>query len=132
MQLLRVAFIAATGAFGALAQQTAPDLILSHAKIITVDERFSIAQSLAIKGERIVAVGSNQEIARLAGPGTRTLDLRGRAVVPGLIDNHSHVLRAAGTWAKELRFDGVVSRKRAVRCCERGSRPLRRANGSTA
>jgi predicted amidohydrolase YtcJ len=114
IQLFRVAFVAVICAFSTLAQQTAPDLILSHAKIITVDERFSIAQSLAIKGERIVAVGSNQEIARLAGPGTRTLDLGGRAVVPGLIDNHSHVLRAAGTWAKELRFDGVVSRKQAV------------------
>lgn len=98
----------------ATAQQTAPDLILSNGKIITVDERFSIAQAVAIKGERILAVGTNQEMARLASPNTRTVDLAGRAVIPGLIDNHMHLLRAASTWAKELRFDGVFSRKRAV------------------
>ena len=97
-----------------LAQQPAPDLILSNGKIITVDERFSIAQAVAMQGEKIVAVGTNQEISRLAGPNTRTVDLRGRAVIPGLIDNHMHLLRAAATWTKELRFDGVESRKRAV------------------
>ncbi len=54
-----------------------PDLILSNGKIITVDERFTIAQAVAIKGDRIMAVGNNQDIARLAGPGTRRIDLRG-------------------------------------------------------
>src|SRR5205809_1004154 len=96
------------------AQQAAPDVILSNGKIITVDERFTIAQAVAIRGDRIVAVGTNQDIAPLAGPNTRRIDLRGRAVIPGLIDNHMHLLRAATTWQKELRFDGVVSRKQAT------------------
>ena len=96
------------------AQQPAPDLILTNGKIITVDERFTIAQALAIRGDRIVAVGSSADIARLAGPNTRRTDLAGRAVIPGLIDNHIHLLRAANTWARELRFDGIESRKRAV------------------
>jgi predicted amidohydrolase YtcJ len=96
------------------AQQAAPDQILSNGKIITVDERFSIAQAVAIKGDRIVAVGSNASIARLAGPNTRTTDLHGRAVVPGLIDNHVHLLRAASTWTKEVRLDRITSRKAAV------------------
>jgi predicted amidohydrolase YtcJ len=95
-------------------QQPAPDLILSNGKIITVDERFSIAQAVAIKGDRIVAVGSNQDITRLAGPGTRRIDLRGRAVTPGLIDNHMHLLRAGTTWQYEVRLDGVETRKRAL------------------
>src|SRR5262249_45751524 len=95
------------------AQQTAPDVILSNGKIVTVDERFTIAQSVAIRADRIVAVGSNQEIARLAGPTTRTIDLKGKSVVPGLIDNHLHLLRAGTTWLNELRFDGVTSRKQA-------------------
>ena len=56
-------------------QQPAPDLILSNGKIITVDERFTIAQAVAIKGDRIVAVGTNQDMARLAGPNTRRIDL---------------------------------------------------------
>ena len=105
-------------AFGAAAtlhaQQAAPDLILTNGKIITVDERFSTGQAVAIRGDRIAAVGSNQEIAQLAGPNTRRIDLRGRAVIPGLIDNHMHLLRAATTWARELRFDGVESRKQAI------------------
>jgi predicted amidohydrolase YtcJ len=96
------------------AQQTAPDLVLSNGKIITVDERFTIAQAVAIQGERIVAVGTNQEIDRLAGTNTRRIDLMGRAVIPGLIDNHMHLLRAGTTWLRELRFDGVESRKQAI------------------
>jgi hypothetical protein len=96
------------------AQQPVPDLVLSNGKIITVDERFSIAQAVAVKGERIVAVGTNSEIVRLAGPNTRRIDLRGRAVIPGLIDNHMHLLRAGSTWHWEVRWDGVGSRKEAL------------------
>jgi predicted amidohydrolase YtcJ len=92
----------------------APDLVFSNGKVVTVDERFTIAQAVAVKGDRIVAVGSNQEIAGLAGPNTRTIDLRGRTAIPGLIDNHLHLLRAGNTWELELRWDGVDSRKRAI------------------
>jgi predicted amidohydrolase YtcJ len=96
------------------AQTPAPDLILSNGKIITVDERFTIAQAVAVHGDRITAVGSNQEIVRLAGANTTKIDLKGRAVIPGLIDNHMHLLRAATTWLRETRFDGVESRKQAI------------------
>jgi predicted amidohydrolase YtcJ len=96
------------------AQQPSPDLILTNGKVVTVDERFSIAQAVAIKGDRIIATGTNQEIGRLASPNTRRLDLMGRTVIPGLIDNHMHLLRAGETWLRETRFDGVESRKQAV------------------
>jgi len=100
---------------GALhAQQSPPDLVFTNGKIITVDERFSIAQAVAIRGGRFVATGTNQEIAQLAGPNTRRIDLKGKAVIPGLIDNHMHLLRAASTWVKEVRWDGVDSRKQAI------------------
>jgi predicted amidohydrolase YtcJ len=69
---------------------------------------------VAIRGERIIAVGTNQEIAQLAGASTRRIDLKGKSVVPGLIDNHMHLLRAAGTWLQELRFDGVFTRRQAI------------------
>ena len=95
------------------AQQPA-DVILSNGKIITVDERFTIAQAVAIKGDRIIAVGTNQDIVKLAGPATRRIDLRGRSVTPGLIDNHMHLLRAGTTWQFEVRLDGVGSRKLAL------------------
>jgi predicted amidohydrolase YtcJ len=106
------------------AQQAAPDVILSNGKIITVDERFTIAQALAIRGDRIVAVGTNQDISQLAGPSTRRIDLRGRSVVPGLIDNHMHLLRAGQTWIKELRFDGVESRKKAIELVQARAKAL--------
>jgi predicted amidohydrolase YtcJ len=96
------------------AQQSAPDFILTNGKIITVDEKFTIAQAVAIKGERVIAVGTTQQIGQMSGPATRRIDLRGRAVVPGLIDNHMHLLRAGTTWAHEVRLDGVDSRKHAL------------------
>jgi predicted amidohydrolase YtcJ len=71
----------------------AADLIVTRGKVVTVDPRFSIAQAVATKGERIVAVGSADEVGALAGPGTRVIDARGRAVVPGLNDSHAHLDR---------------------------------------
>ena len=95
-------------------QATAPDIILTNGKIVTVDDRFSIAQAVAVRGDRFVAVGTNQDITRLAGPNTRRIDLRGRTVVPGMIDNHAHFQEEGAYWALELRFDGVDSRKQAL------------------
>jgi predicted amidohydrolase YtcJ len=111
---MKTLFAAALLATAVYAQQSPPDLVLSNGKIITVDERFTIAQAVAIRGGRVLATGTNQEINQLAGPNTRRIDLRGKAVIPGLIDNHMHLLRAGSTWAKELRFDGVDSRKQAI------------------
>jgi predicted amidohydrolase YtcJ len=113
MPVIMVVLVAIASAL-VVAQQTPADVILSNGKIITVDERFTIAQAVAIRGDRIVAVGSDQEIARLAGPATRRIDLRGRAILPGLIDNHMHLLRAGTTWRWEVRWDGVGSRKQAL------------------
>ncbi len=96
------------------AQQPVADVILTNGKIITVDERFTIAQAVAVRGDRIVAVGTSQEIARLAGPSTRRIDLRGRAVVPGLIDNHAHFMEEGVLWTDELRLDGIETRKQAI------------------
>ena len=96
------------------AQQPAPDLIFTNGKIVTVDDRFNVAQAVAVTGGRIVAVGKNQDIAKLAGPTTRKIDLRGKAVIPGLIDNHAHFIRTAEYWDREVRWDGVTSRKQAV------------------
>ncbi len=100
------------GATPGATQPTPADTILINGKVVTVDDRFTIAEALAIRGQRIVAVGSNAEIAKLRGAQTRTIDLAGRTVIPGLIDNHSHWVRAAEH--NELRFDGVTTRKRAI------------------
>jgi predicted amidohydrolase YtcJ len=102
------------GGLRLIAQEPTADVLLTGGKIITVDERFTIAQAVAIRGERIVAIGTDQELARLAGPSTRRIDLAGRSVIPGLIDNHMHLLRAGTTWRWEVRLDGVGLRAQAV------------------
>src|SRR6202030_3721520 len=95
-------------------QRPTADLILTNGKIITVDNRFAIAQAVAVRADRIVAVGTNQEITQLAGPNTRRIDLGGKAVLPGLIDAHAHLMRGGETWTAEARFDDITSRKQAL------------------
>lgn len=109
-----VSWIAAALAFGAAQAQPAPDLVLTNGRIVTVDDRFSLSEAVAVRGRQILAVGDAERIAALAGSATRTIDLDGRTVIPGLIDNHLHLLRAGTTWRDELRLDGVTSRARAL------------------
>jgi len=79
----------------ALAQAQTADLILHNGKVVTVDANFSIAQAIAIRGERIAAVGSNSAILKLRGPKTRVIDAGGKTVLPGLMDSHTHAADAA-------------------------------------
>jgi len=71
------------------------DLILHNGKIVTVDARFSVAQAVAVQGNRIVAVGTDKAVLAGRGPKTRVIDLGGQTVLPGLIDSHVHTLSAA-------------------------------------
>lgn len=82
--------LACFAAVPAHAGAQAADLILYNGKIITVDSADHIAQAVAVRGSRIVAVGTNAAIRALAGPATRRVDLRGLTVTPGLLDAHSH------------------------------------------
>ncbi len=90
--------LSAASAHPAIAQ--APDLIVHHARLVTVDAQFRIAEAMAIRGERIIAVGDNAEVLRLAETKTELLDLQGKTVLPGLIDSHVHA-----TGAAEYEFD---------------------------
>jgi predicted amidohydrolase YtcJ len=76
-----------------------PDQVIRRARVITLDARDTIAQAVAIKGDRIVEVGSDREISALVGPGTKVLDAGGKTVLPGLIDSHAHPLGAANSEA---------------------------------
>jgi predicted amidohydrolase YtcJ len=71
------------------------DLILQNGKIVTVDAKFTISQAMAVRGERIAAVGTNAAVLRLRGPATRVIDLGGKTVLPGLMDSHTHAAAAA-------------------------------------
>src|SRR3954453_20580669 len=110
-----VAALLAGPSLTARAQETntIADTILVNGKIVTVDDRFTIAEALAVRGGRIIAVGTGADIDKLKGPQTRVLDLGQRTVIPGLIDNHAHWIRAAEH--NELRFDGVTSRQQALK-----------------
>ena len=105
----------------------APDTIYYNAKIVTVDDRFSYAQAVAITGDKFSAVGRNEEVRKLAGPKTAEIDLKGLTVTPGLTDNHLHnagggpgvdlsrartlreALSAIGARAKQSTPDSVVT-----------------------
>src|SRR3990170_3340658 len=78
-----------------LAAQRPADVILHNGKILTVDKNFSIAQAIAIQGNRIAAVGQNQQVMTLSGPNTRVIDLKGRTVIPEIFDTHEHVYAGA-------------------------------------
>lgn len=91
------------------------DTILVNGKVVTADDFFSIAQAVAIKGQRIVAVGRNDEVQTLAGGNTKVIDIQGRTVIPGLIDNHAHFIRVAEKWHYEMRLDGITSRAQVVK-----------------
>ena len=110
---LSAALLVLAGQSSLLAQES-PDRILTNGRIVTVDDYFSMAEAVAISGERILAVGSNEEIEAFAGPRTVRTDLRGHMVIPGLIDNHNHVIRATEYWPNEARLDGVTSRAEAL------------------
>src|SRR5579859_420123 len=71
------------------------DLILYNAKIVTVDPQFHTAASMAVRADRIVAVGTRESLTKLAGPQTRQIDLKGKTVLPGLMDSHVHSSEAA-------------------------------------
>ena len=102
------------------------DTILLNGKILTLDAKSSVVQALAIGDGRIVAVGANNEIERLAGANTKTVDVGGRTVIPGLIDSHIHALRAGLTYSVELSWIGVPSLAKGlelIREAARNSRP---------
>jgi len=108
---------------GAFAAERA-DTILLNGKVVTVDARFSVAQGVAIRGERVLAVGRNADVLEHQGKGTRIIDLKKRTVIPGLIDNHAHFIRAPEH--DELRLDGITSRAKALAMLAeraRGARP---------
>jgi hypothetical protein len=66
------------------------DLAIIGGKVVTVDSKFSIAQAVAVKGDRIVAVGTNQDIKSLIGRDTKVIDLKGKTVLPVINDSHMH------------------------------------------
>jgi len=90
------------------------DLIVHNAKVTTLQSGQPEVQAFAVRGEKIVAVGSDAEVTGLAARSTRLVDAGGRRVIPGLNDNHLHLVRGALLYNLELRWDGVTSLERGL------------------
>ena len=88
---------------------TAVDTILHRGRFTTLDRSNPTASAVAIKDSVFTTVGHDADIMKLAGPATKVIDLKGRRVLPGLIDNHLHIIRGGLTFNMELRWDGVRS-----------------------
>ncbi len=86
-----------------------PDLIVYNGLFFTLDRANPTAEAVAITDGQFTAVGQEHDILPLAGPNTRKIALRGRRVLPGLIDNHLHIIRGGLNFNMELRWDGVRS-----------------------
>ncbi|WP_109111184.1 amidohydrolase [Azospirillum sp. TSO35-2] len=85
------------------------DLILTNAKVTTLDRENPLASSIAIRDGRFLAVGTEAETRAAAAPDARVIDAKGRRVIPGLIDSHMHIIRGGLNYNMELRWDGVPS-----------------------
>ena len=76
-------------------EQAKADVVFRHGKIYTADKERSIKQTIAFRGNTIVAVGSDADVAPLIGSGTNVIDLGGKLVLPGFIDTHIHPIIGA-------------------------------------
>src|SRR5690606_38261538 len=86
-----------------------PDIVFHNGRITTLDRANPTATAVAIKDGKFLAVGTDSEILALSSPVTRAVNLQGRHVLPGLYDNHTHVVRGGLNYNMELRWDGVRS-----------------------
>jgi len=96
-----------------------PDLILHRGLFTTLDRSNPVASSVAISNGRFSHIGHDADIVPLAGPNTKIIDLEGKRVLPGLIDNHLHIIRGGLNFNMELRWDGVRSLSDAMNMLKR-------------
>ena len=85
------------------------ELILYNGRFTTLDRSNPAATAVAISDGRFVTVGSDSDILQRIGTNVRRIDLKGRHVIPGLIDSHMHIIRGGLNYNMELRWDGVRS-----------------------
>jgi predicted amidohydrolase YtcJ len=91
------------------------DVLLVNGRIATLDPKRPNAEAIAIRGERIVAIGSERDLSAFRGPKTRVIDAARRTVIPGLNDAHTHFIRGGLTYTNEVRWDGVPSLAEGMR-----------------
>jgi predicted amidohydrolase YtcJ len=90
--------------------QTPADVLFLHGNVYTVNDAAPHAEAIAIKGDRIAFAGSNEEAKKYSGPATRTIDLKGKTVLPGLTDSHYHIFEV-GERLTHLNLESATSRE---------------------
>ena len=107
-------------------------MVLRNGKVVTVDEAMPEAQAIAIRGDRITALGSNDDIQRYVGPETKVIDLAGQTAIPGLIESHGHFMGLGQSKinARPDGREGLERDRRDGRVRRRSRRSL--ASGSSA
>jgi predicted amidohydrolase YtcJ len=99
-----------------VAPSAAPaEIIVTNARIATLNPRAPAASAIAVRGGEITAIGSAADVEKLRGPGTQVIDAGGRTLIPGINDGHTHFIRGGLTYTNEVRWDGVPSLAEAMR-----------------
>jgi predicted amidohydrolase YtcJ len=91
-----------------------PTLIVFNAKIHTLDDKNTTTEAIAVADGKIIRLGKNETILKLKNKGTKVIDAKGKTIIPGIFDSHSHVIRGGRFYNTELRWDGVRSLKLAL------------------
>ena len=107
--------LAALGGCATLMPAESADTLIVNGRIATLDPKQPNAEAIAIRGDKIVAVGNPGELERYKGANTRVIDAGRRVVIPGLNDAHTHFLRGGLTYTNEVRWDGVPSLAEGMR-----------------
>ena len=111
--------ILGSGVWGFAQAAPAADLIISHARIWTVDSSYPEAQAVAILRDRIVAVGTDAEVAGWRGPATKTIDAGGKLLLPGFNDSHTHFVTGGAQLDNVQLNDATSAKEFARRIAER-------------
>ena len=111
--------ILGSGVCGIAQAAPAADLIISHARIWTVDSSYPEAQAVAILRDRIVAVGTDAEVAGWRGPATKTIDAGGKLLLPGFNDSHTHFVTGGAQLDNVQLNDATSAKEFARRIAER-------------
>ncbi len=120
-----LAFCAALLGAGTAGAAAPPQLILFHGRILTVDAQDSIVEALAIRDGKVIAIGSDQDILRLAGAATRRIDLHGRTATPGLVDSHAHIAEGGVGQLYHVHLSDAASVAEVVRRVQAGIAALK-------
>jgi predicted amidohydrolase YtcJ len=92
------------------------DMVFYNGNIVTADERFTVAEAVAVRDGKILAVGKTQDLVRMAGPKTLRIDLQGKSVVPGFIDSDGDNAFAGGDFYKYTQVgDRLINKGRRIR-----------------